>query len=442
MSLRNRELLNLSGASVLIALGFVSVFLARQAALSPASLSYLAIFVGIYFAAHLVTRIALPNADPFFLPLAALLTGVGVTMIYRIDPDRALRQGIWVAVGLAVFVVVSVFLRDHRQLERLKYTLGVLAVILLILPAVPGLGRTINGATLWIDLGPFVFQPGEIAKVLLVVFLASYLRDHRESLRGDGSARLPSLKHLGPLLVIWGGAMLVLLVTNDLGSGLLYFSVFVAMLYVATGRLLFVTGGAALFVLGALAVYRATPHVAERVQIWLSPWQDPSGAGYQLVQSLYAISSGGLFGSGLGRGVLVAPDGSTYVPYLETDFIYSALSQELGLVGASAVVLVFLIVVYRGLRTAMLADDGFTKLLAAGLTATLGLQACLITGGVTGLIPLTGITLPFVSYGGSSIVANFLLLALLLAVSDRVNRRSFGSCNAAAAWPWQRERTA
>ena len=426
MSLRNRELLNLSGASVLIALGFVSVFLARQATVSAGSVSYLAIFVGIYLAAHLVTRLALPHADPFLLPLAALLTGVGVTMIYRIDPDRALRQGVWVAVGLVVFVAISVFVRDYRQLERHKYTLGVSAVVLLILPAVPGLGRTINGATLWVDFGPFVFQPGEIAKVLLVVFVASYLRDRREALRGEGPARLPSPKHLGPLLLIWGGAMLVLIVTNDLGGGLLYFSVFLAMLYVATGRLLFVIGGVTLFAAGALAVYRATPHVSERVQIWLDPWADASGAGYQLVQSIYAISSGGLFGSGLGRGVLVTPGGSTYVPFLETDFIYSALSQELGLAGAAAVVLLFLMFVYRGLRIAMLADDGFTKLLAAGLTATLGLQAFLIMGGVSGLIPLTGITLPFVSYGGSSIVANFLLLALLLAISDRVNRRSIG----------------
>ena len=441
MSLRNRELLNLSGATVLIALGFVSVFLARQATLSSASISYLAIFVGIYFTAHLVTRLALPYADPFLMPLAAVLTGVGVTMIYRIDPDRALRQGVWVAAGLVVFVGVSIF-RDYRRLERLKYTVGILAILLLILPAVPGLGRTINGATLWVDLGPFVFQPGEIAKVLLVVFVASYLRDRRESLRGEGAFRLPSPKHLGPLLVIWGGAMLVLIVTNDLGGGLLYFSVFVAMLYVATGRLLFVIGGVTLFAAGALAVYRATPHVSERVQIWLDPWQDPSGAGYQLVQSLYAISSGGLFGSGLGRGVLLTPDGSTYVPFLETDFIYSALFQELGLAGATAVVLVFLIFVYRGLRIAMLADDGFTKLLAAGLTATLGLQAFLIMGGVTGLIPLTGITLPFVSYGGSSIVANFLLLALLLAISDRVNRRSFGGQEVADGWPWERERPA
>ncbi|MFQ5425613.1 MAG: FtsW/RodA/SpoVE family cell cycle protein [Gaiellales bacterium] len=426
MSLRNRELVTLVGASMLIALGFVSVFLARQASLSSASISYLAIFLAIYFSAHLVTRVALPYADPFLLGLAALLTGVGVTMIYRIDPDRALRQGVWVAIGLVLFAAIAVLLRDYRSLERLKYTMGVGAILLLLLPAIPGLGRTINGATLWVDLGPVVFQPGELAKVLLVVFLAAYLRDHRESLRGESGLRLPSGKHLGPLLVILGGALLVLLVTNDLGGGLLYFSVFLAMLYVATSRVSFVVGGIALFAAGALAVYQATPHVAERVQVWLNPWQEPDGAGYQLVQSLYAISSGGLFGSGLGRGVLVAPDGSTYVPFLETDFIYSALVQELGLAGAAAIALLFVVFIYRGLRIALLADDGFSKLLAAGLTATFGVQGFLIMGGVTGLIPLTGITLPFVSYGGSSIVANFVLLGLLLAVSDRVNRRAFG----------------
>jgi cell division protein FtsW (lipid II flippase) len=269
-----------------------------------------------------------------------------------------------------------------------------------------------------VELGPIAFQPGELAKVLLVVFLAGYLRDNRELL----SRRIPSPKHFGPLLLVWGGAMLVLFQTNDLGGGLLYFSVFLAMLYVATGRWLYVAGGLGLFAVGAYGLYQVVPRVETRVSVWLDPWSDPFGDGYQLVQSIYAISSGGLFGSGLGRGVLVAPGGSTYIPFLETDFVYSAIAQELGLAGAVAVVLLYVLVVHRGFRIAMLADDGFSKLLAAGLTGALGLQAFIIAGGVTGLIPLTGITLPFVSYGGSSIVANSLLLALLLMISDRVNR--------------------
>ena len=235
---------------------------------------------------------------------------------------------------------------------------------------------------------------------------------------------VPSLKHLGPLLVIWGAAMLVLFVTNDLGGGLLYFSVFLAMVYVATGRWAYVGVGLLLFAVGAYGLYHVVPHVQDRVTIWLNPWADPYDNGYQLVQSIYAISSGGLFGTGLGHGVLIASSGSPYIPFLQTDFIFSAISQELGLAGAVAVILLYVLVIYRGFKIAMLADDGFSKLLAAGLTATLGIQTFIILGGVTGLIPLTGITLPFVSYGGSSIVANFLLLGLLLAVSNRVNART------------------
>lgn len=426
MSLRNRELASLVGAGLIVTLGFASVYLAQQATISGASVSYIAVFLGLYVVAHVVTRFQLPYADPYLLPLATLLTGIGVTLIYRIDPDQALRQGVWVAVGLVLFVVGVVLMSDYRKLEAIKYTLGVAAVALLLLPAVPGLGRTINGATLWVDLGPFVFQPGELAKVLIVVFLASYLRDRREVLRGSRWYHLPPLRHLGPLLIVWGAAIVVLILTNDLGGGLLYFTVFLAMLYIATGRLLYVVGGLGLFAAGALAVYRVTDHVAGRVSIWLDPWSDPSGAGYQLVQSIYAISSGGLFGSGLGRGALVTPAGDTFIPFLETDFIYSALVQELGLAGGAALVLLFVLFAYRGFRVAMQADDGFSKLLVGGLTATFSIQAFLILGGVTGLIPLTGITLPFVSYGGSSIVANLLLLALVLSVSDRANRRLLG----------------
>ncbi len=427
MSLRNRELLHLLAVSVLTGLGFASVFIARQSVISTASLSYLAFFVGLYLAAHVVSRWALPYADPYLLPLAALLTGIGLTMIYRVDPDLALRQGLWLVVGIAVFAVCALAIRDYRSLDSVKYVLGTLAIVLLVLPALPGLGRTINGSSLWIALGPIAFQPGEIAKVLMVVFLAGYLRDNRELLAGGlGRFGLPSLKHFGPLLVFWGGAMLVLFQTNDLGGGLLYFSVFLAMLYVATGRWPYVALGTGLFAAGAYGLYHVVGHVADRVSIWLHPWHDPTGTGYQLVQSIYAISSGGLFGTGLGRGVLISPEGRPYIPYLQTDFIFSGIAQELGLAGAAAVILLYVLFAYRGFKVAMLADDGFSKLLAAGLTAALSIQAFIIVGGVTGLIPLTGITLPFVSYGGSSLVANFLVLWLLLAVSNRVNARSAG----------------
>ena len=423
MSLRTRELLNLVLVGLLTAAGFASVYIARQDVVSAGSLSYAAFFVALFVVAHVLLRLRLPHADPYLLPLGGLLCAIGLTEIYRIDPDLAFRQGLWVVVGLAVFAALVLFMRDYRSLDGVKYVLGLSAIALLVLPALPGIGRTINGATLWVDIGPLVFQPGELAKVLIVVFLAGYLRDNREMLSfGVGSGRLPSPKHLGPLLLIWGGAMLVLFQTRDLGGALLYFAIFLVMLYTATARWSFAAVGLGLFLLGAFALYQVIPHVQDRVEGWLDPWSDPQGETYQLVQSIYAISSGGVFGSGLGRGVLVSPEGESYIPFLETDFIFSAVAQELGLAGAAAVVLLYLLFAFRGFRISMLADDGFSKLLAAGLTAAVSIQAFIIIGGVTGLIPLTGITLPFVSYGGSSIVANFVVLALLLMVSDRVAR--------------------
>ena len=423
MSLRTRELLNLLLVGLLTAAGFASVYIARQDVVSTGSLSYAAFFVALFVVAHVLLRMRLPYADPYLLPLGGLLCAIGLTEIYRIDPDLAFRQGLWVVVGVAVFAVLVLFMRDYRALDNVKYVLGLSAIGLLVLPALPGIGRTINGATLWVDIGPLVFQPGELAKVLIVVFLAGYLRDNREMLSfGVGSGRLPSPKHLGPLLLIWGGAMLVLFQTRDLGGALLYFAIFLVMLYTATARWSFAAVGLGLFLLGAFALYQVIPHVQDRVEGWLNPWSDPQGETYQLVQSIYAISSGGVFGSGLGRGVLVSPEGESYIPFLETDFIFSAVAQELGLAGAAAVVLLYLLFAFRGFRISMLADDGFSKLLAAGLTAAVAIQAFIIIGGVTGLIPLTGITLPFVSYGGSSIVANFVVLALLLMVSDRVGR--------------------
>jgi cell division protein FtsW (lipid II flippase) len=418
MSLRTRELLNLGFVALLTGAGFASVYIARQEVVSTASLTYAIFFVSLFVVAHVVLRLRLPYADPYLLPVGGILCAIGVTEIYRIDPDKAFRQGLWIVVGVAVFAALVLFVRDYRELDNVKYLLGLSAIALLVLPALPGVGRTINGATLWVDVGPLVFQPGELAKVLFVVFLAGYLRDNREMLSYGigGQGRIPSPKHLGPLLVIWGGAMLVLFQTSDLGGALLYFAIFLVMIYTATARWSFVTVGAGLFLLGAFALYRVVPHVR------LNPWSDPEGNTYQLVQSIYAISGGGLFGSGLGHGILLTPEGNPYIPFLETDFIYSAIAQELGLAGAAALILLYLLFAFRGFRVSMLADDGFSKLLAAGLTAAVCVQAFIIIGGVSGLIPLTGITLPFVSYGGSSIVANFVVLALLLMVSNRVGR--------------------
>jgi cell division protein FtsW (lipid II flippase) len=289
---------------------------------------------------------------------------------------------------------------------------------LLLLPIVPGVGFEVNGARLWVDIGPLRFQPGELAKIMLIVFLAGYLREKREVLAQF------RLKDLGPLFLIWGGAMLVLVVTNDLGGGLLYFGIFLAMLYVATAQVWFVAAGAAMFVGGAALVYTQIDRVAERVRMWLDPWSDADGGGYQTIQSIYSIANGHFGGTGFGQGTFTDADGNPLIPHVSTDFIYSALAQELGLVGISAFLLVYMLFAARGFRIAMLAQDGFSKLLAVGLTFCFTLQTFIIVGGIVRIVPLTGITLPFVSYGGSSIVANFVLLAMLLLVSNRANARS------------------
>jgi cell division protein FtsW (lipid II flippase) len=415
LSARNRELLNLIVVGMITGLGFASVYIARSEIVSPESLTYAAFFVALYLVAHVVTRITAPYADPYLLPMAGLLTAIGLTEIYRLNPDDAFRQGLWLVIGVGLFSATLVVLRhDYRRLESYKYVIGIAAIALLVLPALPGIGRTINGARLWVGVGPFQFQPGEFAKILLIVFLAGYLREKREVLAQG------RLKDFGPLLLIWGGAMAVLVQTNDLGSGLLYFGIFLAMLYVATSRFVFVAGGMALFLAGAAFVYQVIPRVQDRVTIWLDPWPYAQTEGYQLVQSLFAIAFGGFGGTGLGKGTFTFSNGTDpIIPYLNTDFIYAALAQELGLVGVAAVLLVYMLFVARGFRAAMLADDGFSKLLATGLTFAFALQTFIIVGGVLRLIPLTGITLPFVSYGGSSLLANFVLLALLLLVSNR-----------------------
>jgi cell division protein FtsW (lipid II flippase) len=390
--------------------------MARSEVVSTESLSYAGFFFALYLVAHLVVRYALPYADPYLLPMAALLTAIGLTEIYRLKPDNAGRQGLWVVIGVACFAgTVLALRRDYRRLDGYKYLFGLGAIVLLVLPALPVIGTTVNGARLWVRVGSFQFQPGELAKILLIVFLAGYLREKREVLAQW------RLKDLGPLLVIWGGAMLVLVQTNDLGSALLYFGIFLAMTYVATGRLSFALVGGALFVGGAAILYHFIPRVQERISIWLDPWQDPQDEGYQSIQSLHSIANGGFDGTGLGQGTFSGVGGSQLIPFVETDFIYSAIAQELGLVGASALLLVYMLFVLRGFRVALLAQDGFSKLLAAGLTFGFALQTFIILGGILRVIPLTGITLPFVSYGGSSVVANFVLLAGLLLVSNRAN---------------------
>ncbi|HEX9349890.1 MAG TPA: FtsW/RodA/SpoVE family cell cycle protein [Gaiellaceae bacterium] len=416
MSYRNRELANLFVVAIITGLGFASVYIARQDVVSTGSLSYAFFFFALYVAAHVIARLTVPQADPYLLPMAALLTAIGVTEIYRLDPDNAFRQGLWVVVGVIAFAgTLLAFRHDYRRLESYKYLCGLTAIGLLVLPALPVIGQPVNGARLWVRVGGIQFQPGELAKIMLIVFLAGYLREKREVLAQG------RLKDFGPLLLIWGAAMLLLIETKDLGSGLLYFGIFLAVLYVATARAWFAAAGLALFVAGAAVIYTRVPRVEERVSVWIDPWSHTHTTGYQIIQSLYSIGNGGFAGKGLGKGVFATTNGHELIPYLSTDFIFSALAQELGLVGAAALMLVYMLFCLRGFRIALLAQDGFSKLLAVGLTFGFALQTFIIVGGVLRLIPLTGITLPFVSYGGSSVIANFVLLAGLLLVSHRAN---------------------
>jgi cell division protein FtsW (lipid II flippase) len=436
MTYRNRELLTLIVVGALTAIGFATVYISLKSQISTGSLGYAAFFFALYLAAHVVARVTVPHADPYLLPLAGLLSAIGLTEIYRLGPRDAFKQGLWIVIGVVVFAAALLWLRrDYRVIERYKYVFGVSAIVLLFLPLAPGIGQTVNGARLWVHFAGLQFQPGELGKIALIVFLAAYLRERREVLAQG------RLKDWGPLLVIWGGAMLVLFVTDDLGSALLYYGIFLGVLYVATARIAFVAAGLGLFLAGAAAIYEGTPHVRDRVLNWIQPWtthkvycplngqmtfrQDCQS--YQEVQSLYSIAHGGFGGTGLGSGTFTNTAGQQVVPDLKTDFIYSALAQELGLIGAAALLMLYMAFVLRGFRVALAASDGFSKLLGAGLSFGFALQTFVIVGGILRVIPLTGITLPFVSYGGSSVVSNFLVVAGLMLVSNRANRAGAGT---------------
>jgi len=409
-------------AVILAAGGYVLTALAKGARL-PADLApFAAGAAGLAVVAHLAVRRFAHRADGTLLGLAVLLNGIGFVTIARLDPELARYQSLWTAVGVVAFVVTLRTVQRIRDLERYRYTFALIGIGALLLSAVPGIGREVNGARLWVRLGPLNFQPGEAAKVLLVIFLAAYLVEKRELLSTPtwrvGPVMLPDPKHFAPVLLAWGSSILVMVREKDLGSSLLFFAVFLAMLYMATARASYVGIGAALFALGATIAYQIFGHVRDRVTTWLDPWPFAQEQGFQLVQGLFAFGSGGLSGTGLGLG----SPGS--IPNASTDFVFAAVGEELGLLGTTGVLLVYLLLVGVGFRIALRAEQPFLKLLAAGLTTMLGVQTFIILGGVTRLIPLTGITLPFVSYGGSSLLANFVILALLLRISDEVARRA------------------
>jgi cell division protein FtsW (lipid II flippase) len=434
MSARNRELFGLIPASLLITAGFTGVFIQRSNVLSNVSLTYGAIFLGLCLAGHIFIRVTLPYADPYMFPLVALLASFGIVMVYRIDSTLARQQAQWFVLGLILFAVTIVAFRDYRKLEQYRYVIVAVSLGMLLLPRVPGLGAQANGAYLGVRIpGVFIFQPTEFAKIGLVIFLASYLRDTRQVLvvgaRRILGVTLPPLKHFGPVVVIWGVAMVILFLLHDIGSSLMFYGALLSMLYVATGRLSFVVVGLVAFGIGAWYLGTHIPHVDDRVQAWLHPFNphlyNKIGGSFQLANSLFAQAAGGLFGQGFGEAALTFP-GSHPVAYLlpapQTDMIYAVITDELGLFGAAAVLITYLLFVARGFKTAVMARDSFSTLLAVGLSAVFALQVFVIVGGVTRVIPLTGVTLPFISYGGSSIVANFVLVALLLLVSDRSRR--------------------
>jgi cell division protein FtsW (lipid II flippase) len=414
-SRRTTELGLIVLAAVITAGLYVLASLGRTASIPADLIPFLFGVLGLMVVCHLAVRRFAPNADGVLLPMAGLLNGIGYVMIARLDNDLAGLQMTWTFIAVAAFVATLVLLRRVRDLERYRYTFMLAGVALLMLPLAPGIGRSINGSRIWVAFGPISFQPGEFAKIALAIFFASYLVEKREVLgvaaRRIGPLALPELRHFGPVLLAWGISLLVMISEKDLGSSLLFFALFLAVLWVATERASYLVVGGALFSAGALVAWRAFSHVQQRVDIWLDAFADPNGKGYQIVQATFALAWGGIAGTGLGLG------NPNRIPAAKTDFIFAAIGEELGLLGTVAILAAFLLIVGVGLRIALRASSPFETLLATGLTTIIGFQAFIIMGGVTRLVPLTGITLPFVSYGGSSLVSNYVLLALLLRIS-------------------------
>lgn len=446
---RLRDLALLIPSALLVAIGFASVLANDTGDLSNVSLFYGAAFLGLVVVAHVITAIALPDGDPYLLPLIAVLACFGLVELYRIDESLARDQATWFVVGLVAYTGTIYALRkDYRVLRDYRNVLALAGVLLLLAPRLPGISNPENGAYLSIALGPIRFQPTELAKLCLVLYLASYLADNRQLLVQEAKGPfgvLPPLKYLLPLLAVWGATMLMLFIIQDVGSALMYFGVGLAMLYIATGRLLYPVVGLGMFGLGARLLYETRPTIQNRVAAWQDPlstelYDKPVGGSYQLAQGLFAQADGGMLGQGLGGSIVryLPESGATQpMPAAKNDFIYALIVNEVGLVGAVGLLLIYLLIVWRGFKVATVAHDSFSKLLAAGLATVFALQVFVIVGGVTKVIPLTGVTLPFVSSGGSSIVANFILLALLLLVSDRARRDTREDFDRAKGGAWR-----
>jgi peptidoglycan glycosyltransferase len=415
---RNTELGLLILVCAITGAAYALASLGKDAEL-PADIGpFLLVIVGLLLFANLVTRRTAPQANPVLLPVAGLLNGLGYVFIARIDESLAVKQAGWTALGVGAFAGTLWFVRRARDLASYRWTAALVGLVLLLLPLVPGLGYGGEefGSQIWVRIGPVNFQPGEFAKIALAVFFAGYLVEKRELLAmgswGVGPVRIPDPKHLGPVLVAWGASLVVMVAQRDLGSSLLFFTLFLVMLWVSTQRGSYLAVGSLLFAGGATFAWRQFAHVRQRVDIWLDPWADPKGDGFQIVEAAFAVADGGLTGTGIGLS------GRVGIPAAETDFIIAVIAQELGLFGATVVLVSFLLLLGSGLGIAQRATDAFDTLLATGLSALLGVQAFIIMAGVTRLLPLTGVTLPFVSYGGSSLLANYVLLALLLRISD------------------------
>lgn len=410
-----RQLLFLTGVYTLA--GMLVLFLAKLGPTGIIALEAGLAAVAGFFLVHIYWHFTGFRGDCFLLPVTAVLTATGLVFLFRLNPAYGMRQFIWLLAALLALLLTTRLLKNFRFLDDYKYIYALVGLVALILPIF--FGNEVGGAKSWLDFGLFRFQPSEFVKILVVLFLASFLDENKEALakgtKSLGWFNVPSPQEWVPLVVMWGVSLLLLVFQKDLGTALIYFGTFLAMVYIATSRIFYAVFGMGLFLMGAAASYFIFDHVRARVETWLNPWPLIDTTGYQIIQSIFAIGSGGVTGTGLGQGF------PTLIPAVHTDFIFAAICEEMGLAGGVGIIVLFMIFIYRGIKIALKTKDNFASLAAAGLTALLGLQAFIILAGVTKMLPLTGVTLPYMSYGGSSLVANFILLGLLLNISNEAD---------------------